>query len=101
MPRPRNDAASGSEAPTARIAALGAEIEELAERKRAVEAEIKRLRVAEDPAAGIFHHQEIFSQSQEKLVLEVEMDLRRKKIRRLELGYAEDAVPQAGPGLGL
>ncbi len=100
MPRPRNGAASGSEDAGARIAELAAELEELTARKLAVEAEVKRLRAAEDPAGGIFHHREIFAKSQEKLVLEVEMDLRRKRIRRLELGYAEDAAPGPGPGLG-
>lgn len=48
---------------------------------------------AEDPGAGIFFAQEIFKAQQDKLRLEVEIELRRKKINRIRL------TQEDGPGL--
>ena len=45
----------------------------------------------ENPRAGVSFAGEIFAAQQDKLRLEVEMELCRKKINRLRLGYAEDA----------
>jgi len=67
------------------IAALEAEIEKLTKEMKEVQDRIRSLRDSEDPARKIFHHQEIFSSQQNKLRLEVEIDLRRKKINRIKL----------------
>jgi putative cell wall-binding protein len=52
-----------------------------------------KYRTREDPAKRISFAAEIFQAQQDKLRLRVEIELLEKKIRRLELGYAEDAVP--------
>ncbi|QJT09189.1 hypothetical protein [Oceanidesulfovibrio marinus] len=68
------------------IADLEKEIETLTLEKQNAEAKVKELREAEDPARSIWFAQEIFAFQQEKLRLEVEVELRRKKINRLRLG---------------
>ncbi len=68
------------------IARLEAEIGEFALRKSERELEIRQLREAEDPAKGVSRHVEIFQAQQDKLRLDVEMELRRKKVNRLKLG---------------
>ncbi len=47
-------------------------------------------RAKEDAVQGISYAAEIFELQQEKLRLKVEIELLEKKIRRLELGYAEE-----------
>ena len=79
------DAASSSEDLNAEMAALSAEAEELAARQKDVIAEIRRLRETEDVAAGKVYAQEIFSLQQEKMRLEVEIELRRRKVNRLRI----------------
>jgi predicted RNase H-like nuclease (RuvC/YqgF family) len=76
-----------------RIAALESEIESLLAAKKNAEEKVKELRDAEDVARGIVFAQEIFAFQQEKLRLEVEVELRRKKINRLRLGFGEDMPP--------
>jgi hypothetical protein len=46
-------------------------------------ARIKALMAAEDPATGVFHAQEIFGLRQDKLRLDVELDTRRRQIKRI------------------
>ncbi|MGE4299205.1 MAG: hypothetical protein AB7E47_14400 [Desulfovibrionaceae bacterium] len=75
---PQN-AASVSE----QVAALEAEAAELDATRKHCEQEVKRLRAAEDHAAGVSYAQEIFTMQQNKLRLEVEIDLLRKKARRM------------------
>ena len=48
---------------------------------------IIELRNQENPAEGKFFAEKIFALQQEKLRLEVEIDLRRKKINRLTYKY--------------
>ncbi|WP_457571767.1 hypothetical protein [Desulfovulcanus sp.] len=65
------------------IEALNEEIIELEKQKKECMQKIIELRDQEDPDAGKFFPDQIFSLQQKKLRLEVEIDLRRKKINRL------------------
>ncbi len=47
----------------------------------------KELMASEDPARGIFFHQEIHNMQMEYLRLEVEADTKRRQINRLHWGY--------------
>ncbi|MGE4552202.1 MAG: hypothetical protein AB7D57_03765 [Desulfovibrionaceae bacterium] len=94
MPLP-NDA-SDSEI-QARLAELEVQAGEFEAEKARVRAQELDLRAQEDPAAHVSFAREIFELQQRQRVLEVEIDLARKKIRRLQLGYAEDAAPSAQP----
>jgi hypothetical protein len=67
------------------IEALSRESESLAALKAEIESKIRDLRAGEDFKAGKFHAQEIFENQQEKLRLETEIELIRKKINRLRL----------------
>lgn len=80
-----HDAASSSDDPAAEMAALCAEAEKLRERQSEVVAEIRRLRETEDLAAGKVYAQEIFALQQEKMRLEVEIELRRRKANRIRI----------------
>lgn len=82
------DAASSSEDPAAEMAALCAEAEELAVRQKQVVADIRRLRETEDLDAGKVHAQEIFALQHERMRLEVEIELRRRKVNRIRLSMA-------------
>jgi len=62
---------------------LKQEIEDFTIQKTSCESRINELRNQEDPAAGKFHHEEIFSLQQEKLRLQVEIEFRENKINRL------------------
>lgn len=53
-------------------------------------------RAKENFAERITFAKEIFTCQQDKLRLQVEIELLEKKIRRLQLGYAEDASPHTG-----
>jgi hypothetical protein len=74
------------------IKALEAEIAGIEQSQKACREQEWRLRDAEDPGAGVQHAQDIFELGQERLRLEVEADLRRRKIRRIRLGYLPDAA---------
>jgi predicted nucleic acid-binding Zn-ribbon protein len=67
------------------------------EREQAA-AQERDYRAREDAARRIDFAREIFELHQEQLRLQVEVELVRKKIRRLELGYAEDASPNTAEG---
>lgn len=82
---PSGASASSSGSPLD-ITALKAEIEALTADKKAAEARIIHLRDSEDPTKGVFHNQEIFQAQQDKLRLETEIDIRRRRIRRIDLG---------------
>ncbi|TVM16197.1 hypothetical protein DPQ33_12810 [Oceanidesulfovibrio indonesiensis] len=75
------------------VAALESEIETLLGEKKNAEDKVKELRETEDVSRGIVFAQEIFAFQQEKLRLEVEVELRRKKINRIKLGIEDDMVP--------
>ncbi|WP_027192936.1 hypothetical protein [Megalodesulfovibrio gigas] len=77
-----NDASSFAE-----ISRLREEIERLESEKRAAEQRAQQLRRAENPGAGVYYAQEIFQAQQDKLRLDVEIQLRKNKINRLRLGW--------------
>jgi hypothetical protein len=64
------------------LAELEATMERLGREKRACEEKIHSLWRAEDPGQGMYFAQEIFAAQQEKLRLQVEMDLCRAKKNR-------------------
>ncbi|WP_428565719.1 MAG: hypothetical protein ACP59X_05085 [Solidesulfovibrio sp. DCME] len=68
------------------IAALDAESVALAERKAAVEKQVRELMAAEDCRAGVYYAQEIFAAKQEKLVLETQLEILRRRRNRLLAG---------------
>lgn len=76
------------------IAQLEKEQEEYRVQKETLEVQLKHYREAEDPETGVYHAQEIFSLSQEKLRLAAEIDIRRRKVNRLRLGNASDGILQ-------
>ncbi len=84
--RNQNDASASNSDQTRDIPALQAQIEALTADKKAAEARVIQLRDSEDPAKGVFHNNEIFQAQQDKLRLETEIDIRRRRIRRIELG---------------
>lgn len=67
------------------IQELQREIDELSTEMAACASRIIELREHENPQAGIFHHQEIFSLQQKKLRLQVEIEFRQKKMNRLAM----------------
>ena len=81
------DDASSSASSEDVIKSLQAEMAALRLEKDAIEDTVRRLRAEEDFAAHVFRHKEIFTCSQEKLRLEAEIDIRQRKIRRLQEGY--------------
>lgn len=60
-----------------------AEIKNLKSSKEKLEQKIKDLLFREDPNKGIFHAQEIYRLKQDKLCLQVEIDIQEKKLKRL------------------
>lgn len=80
MSRERDDASSFEE-----LEQLGREIEELAAQKLVREQSVRKMRDSEDLEKGVVFAQEIFQAQQDCLRLEVEMELRRKKINRIRL----------------
>lgn len=87
-PKPE-DAESKSESEA--IASLEDEIRELMAQKDACVVKIKELLFNENTSAGIVHAREIFTQQQDKLRLQVEVDCRRNKINRIrKFGLANE-----------
>lgn len=78
------------------IPALEQEAEKFEAMKKTCEQSIKDYMAKEDPANGIFFAKEIFELQQEKLRLQVEAELKRKKINRIRLGMSEAADPSCG-----
>jgi hypothetical protein len=56
---------------------------------------VRHLREEEDPARGVYRHEEIFQAQQDKLRLDVEIQFRTNKINRIKLGR-EDMEPSEG-----
>ncbi|HML56534.1 hypothetical protein [Solidesulfovibrio carbinolicus] len=67
----------------AQVAAIEAEMAELLERKAAAEKRARDFMAAEDHKAGVSHAQEIFAAKQEKLMLDTEWEIARRKKNRL------------------
>jgi hypothetical protein len=67
------------------IEELTAKLASLTERKAAVEKRVRDLMAAEDCRAGITFAKEIFEAQQEKLVLTTEMDITRRRRKRLTM----------------
>ena len=84
------NAASASANPPAPLsddpAVLQRELEDLGREMADVELKIRDLRASEDFEQGFYLHEEIFAAQQEKLRLKVEVDLRKRKLKRLEYG---------------
>jgi len=85
MSNGRPDDASAPET-AADIALLEAEMADFLRRKQECETQVRRLRGEEDMAAGRFFAKEIFELQRDKMRLDVEAELRRKRINRLRLG---------------
>lgn len=84
-PVPPNGDTSSAELPDD-IPTLQAQLAALDIEMQAVVATVRRLMAEEDMAAGVFRAREIFQAQQEKLRLQAEMDLRRRRIRRIQYG---------------
>jgi hypothetical protein len=67
------------------ITAIEREISDFEGEQAACEARIRALQTEEDPANGVFRHEEIHAAKQDKLRLACEVQLRRVKINRLRL----------------
>ncbi|WP_028586280.1 hypothetical protein [Desulfocurvus vexinensis] len=65
------------------VARLDAERAAFEAQRQQVAAEVRRLRDAENPATGVYHAQEIFRLSQEKLRLDTEIEVCRRRAARL------------------
>jgi uncharacterized membrane protein len=68
------------------IEALDAEMAELAEKQKVVEQRARELMAAEDHKAGVYYAQEIFAAKQEKLTLETQLEIARRRRNRLLAG---------------
>lgn len=90
---------SASESET--IARCEAEVAEFTAQRDECVRRARALMAAEDPDAGVFHAEDIFRLQQDKLRLEVEIQLRTNKINRIRLGYGEDAPGPSTGGLVL
>jgi predicted nucleic acid-binding Zn-ribbon protein len=80
----------------AEIASLEAEIAAFEREMAACREREQDFRRREDPARDLFFAAEIFELTRERLRIEVEIDIRRKKIRRRELGYGDAPCTDAG-----
>ncbi|MDY7001215.1 MAG: hypothetical protein SVS15_05470 [Thermodesulfobacteriota bacterium] len=72
-----------------KIKVIEAEIKDLTREKEDHERWARELMEAERCNPGEFHAQEIFQHKQDKLRLEVEIDWRQKRLKRLTLGMEE------------
>ena len=70
---------------TRQIEELAAAIAELTAKRDAAEKRARELLAAEDPKAGVFHAQEIFAAKQEKLALDTDIEIARRRRNRLLL----------------
>ena len=70
---------------TRQIEELAAAIAELTAKRDAAEKRARELLAAEDPKAGVFHAQEIFAAKQEKLALDTDLEIARRRRNRLLL----------------
>lgn len=80
----------------AEIATLEAEILGFEREKAACVEQERDFRLREDPDTDLFFASEIFELTRERLRLEVEIDIRRKRIRRRELGFGDAPIVDTG-----
>lgn len=80
----------------AEIATLEAEIFGFEREKAACVERERDFRLREDPDKDLFFASEIFELTLERLRLEVEIDIRRKRIRRRELGFGDAPIVDTG-----
>lgn len=74
-----------TDAPAATIEELTANLTALTAQHAALEKHIRELRAAEDFRAGVTFAKEIFEAQQEKLALATEMEITRRRRKRLTL----------------
>lgn len=72
---------NASKSPT--IEELEAQITDFTRQQAACQARAKELMAREDPARGIYHHEEIFQLKQDALRLATEIMFRKNKIAKL------------------
>jgi predicted RNase H-like nuclease (RuvC/YqgF family) len=84
-----------------RITELGEEIAELTRQLELCDKCVRGLMAEEDPASGRFFAQEIHQQQQDKNRIRVEIEIRKKRVRRLEQGLDEEPPAPGRPGLAL
>lgn len=77
------------------IHVLEAEVAQLNVELEKTKLAVRQLRDEEDPAQGVYRHEEIFRAQQDKLRLDVEIQFRTNKINRIKLGI-EDMEPSEG-----
>ncbi|OIQ49644.1 hypothetical protein BerOc1_01569 [Pseudodesulfovibrio hydrargyri] len=77
------------------INVLEAEVAQLTLELERTKHAVRRLRDEEDPAKGVYRHEEIFRAQQDKLRLDVEIQFRTNKINRIKLGIG-DMEPSEG-----
>lgn len=71
------------ESVSAEVEKLQKEINQIEQEIKICEKKIRELREKEDPTQNLFFAQEIFTLQQKKLMLQTEVEFRRKKINRL------------------
>ena len=86
---------SGSNRLSDDVNVLEAEVAELNLDLEKTKQAIRRLREEEDPANGVYRHEEIFRMQQDKLRIDVEIQFRTNKINRIKLGI-EELEPSEG-----
>lgn len=103
MTPPRADASSSEPSRVSadqRIARLEAEIQALKAEKERLFAEERGLRDREDPSRRVSFAQEIFQLQHDQRRIEVDILAVEQKVRRLRLGYSEDAASAPDPSGG-
>ncbi|THB67594.1 MAG: hypothetical protein D6E12_08275 [Desulfovibrio sp.] len=71
------------------MARLEEQLAELTAKRDARDEEVKQLRASEDPSSGRYYAQEIFEAQQDKLKLEVEVQVCTNKIRLMRMNGAQ------------
>jgi len=92
---PKDESKSGEKRLSDDIDVLEAEVAKLNLELERTRQAIRQLRDEEDPAQGVYRHEEIFRAQQDKLRLDVEIQFRTNKINRIKLGI-EDMEPSEG-----
>ncbi|GAB6177773.1 hypothetical protein JCM16814_26640 [Desulfobaculum senezii] len=71
---------------------LSQEFDQFKLEKETVEAQIRKLRSEEDFEKGVFFAQDIHRLQQDKLRLDTEMEIRKRRMNRLRMAVAENGV---------
>ncbi|WP_272701556.1 hypothetical protein [Desulfovibrio sp. Fe33] len=91
----KEESKSGNNRLSDDVNVLEAEVAELNLDLEKTKQAIRRLREEEDPANGVYRHEEIFRMQQDKLRIDVEIQFRTNKINRIKLGI-EELEPSEG-----